>query len=558
MRVTICLIAFFGISLFACQNKEAAVLETQTTDFSNGRRLFGMHCAGCHNFKRKSMGPALGGLAGKVSPEWMKSFISDPKAMIDKGDERAMHQFEVFHTYMPAYGHLPTDSLDAIIAFILSRPAPDPVDLPEGALADPIPEVIAMSELVVGLKPKAKFPFTNEISPWTRIVKMDFIPGTQRHFVGDLQGRLYFLAENGPESYLDLAEHFPYFVNEPGLATGFGSYAFHPDFINNGLLYTTHSEMGSPQKADFAFADSIPVKLQWVLTEWQMDNTDTKFVPIKHRELLRVDFVTQIHGMQDIEFNPLAQPGDSDYGLLYVGVGDGGSVERSYPFLAIDEDKVWGCVWRIDPLGKNSRNKKYGIPADNPFQKAGQAGEVYARGFRNPHRIHWLQDGRLLVTNIGHFNIESLYHVLTGDHCGWPFREGKFRVDPYTDLSYVFALKEGDDVIKYNYPVAQFDHDEGNAISGGYEYLGSKIPEFQGKYLFGTIVRGRLFYLNTSELKRGQDAIIHEWQVKSEGQIKTLFETTKASRVDLRFGRDASGEVYIMTKPDGMLYGLEK
>ena len=548
-------ILFISVLFIACKNQSPEA-NLSMADLESGQRLFGMHCAGCHNFKEKAMGPALGGLAGQVSEAWLLSFISDPKALIDKGDERAIGLFNIFHTYMPSYAHLSADSLKAIVAFILSKPAPEKVNLPQGALEDPIVETIAMSDIVLNLNPLAKFPVTNESSPWTRIVKMDHIPSTNQEFVGDLQGQLYRLTDQGPSLFLNMADHFPNFINEPGLATGFGSFAFHPEFLSNGLLYTTHTESANSAKADFSYHDTIPVKLQWVITEWKLkDPKDTTFNATK-REILRINFVSQIHGMQDISFNPLAQKGDPDYGLLYIGIGDGGAVENGYVFIATDQDKIWGSVLRIDPLGKNSKNGKYGIPKNNPFLKPGQAPEVYARGFRNPHRLHWLQDGRLLVSNIGHFNIESLYVVDAGDHCGWPFREGKFKVDPYIDLSFVYPVVEEEDEVKYNYPVIQFDHDEGNAISGGYEYLGDKIPAFKGKYVFGTIVRGRLFFVNINDLIKGKQAAFQEWQVKLDGNIKTLFETTKATRVDLRLARDHSGEIYIMTKPDGMLYRL--
>jgi len=68
---------------------------------------------------------------------------------------------------------------------------------------------------------------------------------------------------------MDMAKLKPEFINEPGLGTGFGSFAFHPDFAKNGLLYTTHTEAPNSGKADFTYADSIKVTLQWVLTEWK-------------------------------------------------------------------------------------------------------------------------------------------------------------------------------------------------------------------------------------------------------------------------------------------------
>ena len=136
---------------------------------------------------------------------------------------------------------------------------------------------------------------------------------------------------------------------------------FTPDFAKNGLLYTTHTEAPGSGKADFSYADSIKVTLQWVLTEWKTEIQ----MPLHFQEQagnFQGEYATIDHGIQEITFNPLAKPGDEDYGLLYIGVGDGGCVEKGYPFLAIAWKKYWGTILRIDPMGNNSANGQYGIP----------------------------------------------------------------------------------------------------------------------------------------------------------------------------------------------------
>ncbi len=91
-------------------------------------------------------------------------------------------------------------------------------------------------------------------------------------FILDLRGKLYKLQDNGKAAvYMDIAKLRPKFINEPGLGTGFGSFAFHPEFAKNGLLYTTHTEQAGSDKADFSYADSIHVAMQWVLTEWKTE-----------------------------------------------------------------------------------------------------------------------------------------------------------------------------------------------------------------------------------------------------------------------------------------------
>ena len=109
-------------------------------------------------------------------------------------------------------------------------------------------------------------------------------------------------------------------------------------------------------------------------------------------------------------------------------------------------------------------------------------------------------------------------------------------------------------VYHVTYPVAQYDHDEGNAISGGFEYWGKNVPELKGKCIFGDIVKGRVFYVEMSDLAIGKQATIKEMKVALNGKITTLVELCGAQKVDMRFGRDHTGELYVLTKPDGKVY----
>jgi glucose/arabinose dehydrogenase len=269
---------------------------------------------------------------------------------------------------------------------------------------------------------------------------------------------------------------------------------------------------------------------------------------------------TPIHGMQELTFNQQAKRRDKDYGLLYIGIGDGGSVENGYPLVSTQPQGAWGSIMRIDPAGNNSRNGQYGIPADNPFRESSReklVPEVYAYGFRNPHRITWTQAGQMLAINIGHAHIEALNIVLPGQYYGWPIREGTFEQRFFNSTGKIYPLPSNDSSYHVTYPVAQYDHDEGTAISGGFEYRGSKVPQLAGKYVFGDIITGKLFFVHVKDLKPGQRATIKKWNITLNGQPVTLAQLcSKNNRVDLRFGRDSKGEVYILTKADGKVYKL--
>jgi glucose/arabinose dehydrogenase len=296
-----------------------------------------------------------------------------------------------------------------------------------------------------------------------------------------------------------------------------------------------------------------------VLTEWKIDNPTLGVFSGKPREMMRVNVVSVIHGVQEITFNPMAKKGDEDYGLLYIGIGDGGAAENGYGFLTNKTNQIWGKILRIDPLGRNSKNAKYGIPENNPYAKSTHKkalGEIFASGFRNPHRIMWTSKGDMLSVNIGHANIESLYKIEAGRNYGWPSREGKFVIHTDGDMNKVYPLPANDKNYQLTYPVATLDHDEAKAITGGYEYTGTLVPALKNKYLFGDIPSGRLFYLNVDDLKQGQTAKIKEWKLTLDGKIETLRNLCGNDRIDLHFGVDAQGEMYIMTKADGKAYQI--
>lgn len=553
------LILPFCLSCEPSGKSEEIEIPTDPVTVSLGQTIFENNCSTCHNFAQDGIGPHLGGLTREVPLDWIRDFIKNPTALIQSGDERAKNLFNRYNTYMPSFDHLPEEEIDAVIAYMHQHEAPEEsTKTRNDSIINPIPEPIPLSDLIVQLEWIATVPPSSEEMPGTRIAKLDYHPISKDLYIMDLRGKMFRIKDNETEVYMDMEMLMPNFINKPGLATGFGSFAFHPNFGENGLLYTTHTEPPGSGKADFTYGDSIRTTLQWVVLEWKTNNPSG--IPFKgeSRELFRIDMVTGIHGMQEITFNPLAKRGEEDYGLLYIGIGDGGSVGAGHTWVPHGPAQAWGSIFRIDPQGSDSRNGNYGIPESNPFvnNDEGWLEEIYAHGFRNAHRISWTKSGERLATNIGQMQIESLYMLTAGDDYGWPVREGTFVIDPEIDINQVFPLPENDDRYGFTYPVAMYDHDEGNAISGGYEYCGSALPDLEGKYLFGDIVQGRLFYVNTGELQRGQQAPIYEWRISHKGKVQDLVELCGSKRVDLRFGRDHQGELYLFTKPDGKVYKM--
>ena len=473
------------------------------------------------------------------------------------------------------------------VALVATLTGPPAAAAPPGdPIADPIPENPIPSGIGLVLEEYAQFPLSEPTPPPTdprlvrraRINYLGDVPDRSgRKFVPDLNGKLYFVEDGTPHVYLDVGATFaPQFFSGRGLGQGFGFVTFDPEFKKNGRFYTVHVEQASlvtDKTPDFIQAGTI--LFHGIITEWTATDPAADTFAGTRREVLRIGFAGQIHGIQQIDFNPTANRDHPDYGLLYVAVGDGGQgVRNTEPQnLGLPHGKIL----RIDPRGTNSANGKYGIPADNPFVgRTGALGEIYAYGFRDPHRFSWDPGGRhrLFLGHIGEHAIEAVYDIRPGTNAGWSEREGAFVFDraPVDPCDRIYPLPPDDASFGFTYPVAAYDHDPpptwncttdiGRAISGGFVYRGHEMPEMRGKYLFGDIVNGRIFYTNEREMRNGGPrAPIFELMVYDKAGNRTTMQQLGAegslgpsSRVDFRFGRDAKGELYIIAKANGKIW----
>ncbi len=524
--------------------------------WQHGMELFNQYCASCHNFSEGGIGPNLAGVTSQVSKEWLITFIRNPQAVIEGGDPRAAELFKKYKQYMPPFSMIKENDLEDILGFVhkFSMGEKRKKNDRKGGLINPVPDKIPFSNLTLELQQQFTVPASSEITPVTRINKMS--PGpNNRLFIHDLRGKLFEVKNDSSLTvYMDLVDELPNFKDNPGKGTGFGSWAFHPDFAQNGLLYTTHNEPARTKVPDFGVPDSIRVTIQAVLLEWKTNNPGSSEFSGSYRELLRVDMVGGVHGFQELTFNPLATPGNPDYGLLYLGVGDAGSMSKGLGVLCDNLQHIWGKVLRIKPEGRNSANGRYGIPEDNPFVKEENAlGEIWASGFRNPHRISWDEtgSGKMFITNIGQHSLEEVNIGIAGANYGWPFREGTFLFDADANRELVYPLPEDD--ADYTYPVAQYDHDEGSAISGGFVYAG-KIRELKGKYIFGDITHGTLFYSEVEKMVNGAQAPVYRMHIAIEGVRSDMQTLSGNQRVDFRLGTDSEGELYLLAKANGAVY----
>lgn len=416
-------------------------------------------------------------------------------------------------------------------------------------ISDPIPAAITMSGLDVRLEHVATIPPTGS-SPLTRINGATHAgDGSGRLFVPDLRGEIFVVDGGTATVYLDVPVSQPDFTPTPGLGAGLSWVAFHPDFATNGRFYTAHTENGAALTSHTPdFTHQLGEVIHGVVREWTATDPTANTFAGTSRELMRIGFGHHFHGIQQIEIGP--------DGLLYIGVGDGDGTTFSTGPQSLD--RAQGKLLRIDPDGTDSANGAYGIPG-NPFVgTAGAVEEIYALGFRNPHRFTWDgPSGKLLLGNIGQGNIESVYQVLPGGHHGWNEREGAFLWDPTTPDD-VYPLPAGDAAFGYTYPVAMYDHDEGFAIVGGHVHRHESIPELYGEYVFGDISNGRLFHVSETDLVIGTDnPTIGELRLFDETDTEvTLLGLSPSGRVDLRFGIDEDGRMLVTSKQTGDIYRI--
>ncbi|MFD6792311.1 MULTISPECIES: PQQ-dependent sugar dehydrogenase [Prauserella salsuginis group] len=444
-------------------------------------------------------------------------------------------------------------------------------------ITDPIPEDPKPAELGLVLEEYAQLPETEPTPPPTderlmrhnRINYIGEVPdGSGRKYVPDLNGPMYLLSDDGEQhEYLDMRSEDEYFFSGRGMGTGFGFVTFHPEFAENGKFYTVHSvgEEGIAENEP-TYPNQQDATVQSVVTEWTADDPSANTFSGTHREIFRFGFATQIHAIQQIDFNPTAEPGDEDYGLLYLAVGDGGDgVGTDIPQ---ELDNPAGKILRIDPEGTNGPNGEYGIPESNPFVgEEGALGEIYALGMRDPHRFTWDPEGKndMYLGHIGQRALEAVYKVEKGDNLGWSEREGRFRFDPEKQCV-LYPLPPDDAKYGYTYPVAAYDHDapdnwpcnsdSGHAISGGQVYRGDVHPELQGKYIFGDLVDGEVFSTEAADMSRGKnrEPITEVQLFDSDGDRKRMSDFVDDGRVDLRFGTDAAGELYLLAKANGKIW----
>jgi hypothetical protein len=440
---------------------------------------------------------------------------------------------------------------------------------------DPFPAPIPATDGVVKVRVVEFASLPDVDNAAARMMLLVDEPGTRRLFVSDMRGLLYSVSYNGQSvtPYLDLRDPaWAVNVQSQGTERGLQSFAFHPQFNRRGApgfgkFYTWCDSTNTTPPPDFTPGGGNNTH-DTVLLEWTAKNPGAAaYDGGPPRELMRLEQPFANHNGGDLRFNPLASQRDPDFGLLYVGAADGGSGGDPLE-LSQNLNSAFGKILRIDPLGSNSANGKYGIPARNPFANDGNAntlGEIYASGVRNPQRFFWdSKTSRMFVADIGQNIVEEISPVTSGANLGWNDWEGSYRFISRAGVS--MEKPRGDPSVTY--PVVEYGQNDpllqGNsAVTGGVVYRHTAIRQLTGLLLFGDNPSGEVFYVHADRLPSGGQDAIRRVLFDLDGEAKTLLQLireknatqgkTPATRADLRFGLGPNGQVFLLNKRDGTI-----
>jgi hypothetical protein len=123
---------------------------------------------------------------------------------------------------------------------------------------------------VVVVEDLVQLPFSSGSKPHARLNALQLAPdGSGRIFVNDLNGPFYVIDGVTVSTYMDFGLLFTNLKTSPGLASGFVSFALHPEFASNGLIYTVHAEVVGSTAANLGPTLPVTVIQHSILTEWE-------------------------------------------------------------------------------------------------------------------------------------------------------------------------------------------------------------------------------------------------------------------------------------------------
>lgn len=327
--------------------------------------------------------------------------------------------------------------------------------------------------------------------------------GSGRLFVVEQPGRIRVVRDGRllETPFLDISDRV-----RSGGEQGLLGLAFHPGFGTGD---------------DRFYVDYTGLDGNTVISEFRSVGPE-RADPATERIILRIDQPFPNHNGGMLAFGP--------DGRLYVGTGDGGSAGD--PFDNGQRlDTLLGKLLRIDP--EPDGPAPYRVPGDNPFVGSpGGRSEIWALGLRNPWRFSFDRlTGQLWIADVGQDRYEEIdrapEELGRGANYGWARMEGR----------HCYPSGEGCASADFVLPVAEYGHDLGCSVTGGYVYRGAAFSALAGVYVFGDYCSGRI------------------WGLASGGggeQAPVLL--LESGRTISSFGEDDTGELYLTDLADGSLW----
>ena len=336
--------------------------------------------------------------------------------------------------------------------------------------------------------------------------------GSGRLFVVEKAGRIRIIKDGTllETPFLDINEQ----VGSEG-ECGMLSVAFPPDFTTEGVFYVYYTydtdEWGDLVQP--ALENEPNGGCDTVVARFRVSSDPDVADKGSEERILLVNQPYNNHNGGQLAFDPA--------GKLMVGLGDGGSGGDPHD-LAQNRASLLGKVLRLEVTASGP----YAVPADNPFVGiAGMRPEIWASGLRNPWRFSFdAAHGTLFIADVGQNAYEEVNAQPAssggGENYGWDRLEG----------THCYPQTAACDPAGTVLPVAEYDHAEGQSITGGFVYRGQSFPDLTGIYLYGDYVSGRIWGLRSAE----------------DGWENTLLLRSELSYALASFGVDEAGELYLV------------
>jgi glucose/arabinose dehydrogenase len=315
-----------------------------------------------------------------------------------------------------------------------------------------------------------------------------------RLFVVEQPGRIRIIHRDRilPQPFLSISAK----VGSGG-ERGLLSVAFHPRYAENGYFYVNYTDTQGDTRIERYRVSADP------------DRAD----PASAHLVLHVPQPFGNHNGGQIAFGP--------DGMLYVGMGDGGSGGDPQGH-GQNRETLLGALLRLDVDGGDP----YAVPADNPFVGGGGRGEIWAYGLRNPWRFSFDREaGLLFVADVGQNRREEVNAVpadAAGLDYGWNAMEGSACFPPNSECDPAGRVL----------PVLEYEQSGGAcSVTGGFVYRGRVLPFLRGHYFYSDYCTG---WLRSFRYEDGEAVDRKEWEVGSLGNVTS-------------FGEDGFGELYVLT-----------